>query len=666
MIITKLVMRNFRVFRGEHTLDLEPETQKGKPLILIGGLNGSGKTSILTAIRLALYGVQAFDDVFSKQAYIERLSSLIHNGKPDDLEDFTHSFVEISFKLQIDGEHILYRARRSWSRGKSDTLIIYENDSEMTGKTSELLQGFLNELIPVGVGELFFFDGEKIATLAEDETGSILRIAMQRLLGLDVVTRLKNDLNIYLKNDERRKLSAKVQGQIEELENKKKILIQLAAEKRNKTVEYLNGIAANINDLRKYEALLISLGKNFADSKVSEQAKLKVLEAQESQLKKQLISSLDGYFPLSLAPNIFKNLFDQIELEKKIIQANIFRAGLEDFLEKLKGELAVRSSTTLKIATETIQDQLDDFISQQPSGEVILDVSEREANILHHAVYSIASRQKEEKNNLCLEIKTIEDAILGVKENISRVPEEEQLSSTFNTIREFDDAIRDAVSKFQRLNSEAKEALNEALNCVREQQKFHDMIKNKVTFDNASEYALTILPLLTKYAHKLSEKRIAEVEKEFSRIYKRLARKDELKLRAKINAKTFNVDLQDENGKLIDRNLLSAGEKQIYAVTMLEALGHVSGKLLPVIIDTPLGRLDSHHRDKLVENYIPDASHQVIILSTDTEIDEKYYRYYLRDCISKSYEICYSSLSRSSVIKHGYFWKKNNESEVSI
>ena len=73
MIITKLVMRNFRVFRGEHTLDLEPREQKGKPLILIGGLNGSGKTSILTAIRLALYGIQAFDDVFTKQAYVKRL-----------------------------------------------------------------------------------------------------------------------------------------------------------------------------------------------------------------------------------------------------------------------------------------------------------------------------------------------------------------------------------------------------------------------------------------------------------------------------------------------------------------------------------------------------------------------------------------------------------------
>lgn len=657
MIITKLVMRNFRVFRGEHTLDLDPGEQKGKPLILIGGLNGSGKTSILTAIRLALYGIQAFDDVFTKQAYVERLSSLIHNGKPDVLESFTDAFVEITFKLQIDGDIFVYCARRSWSKGKGDFLVIYENNNEMTGKTSEQLQGFLNELIPVGVGDLFFFDGEKIATLAEDETGSILRIAMQRLLGLDVVTRLKNDLNTYLKNDEKRKLGGKVQEQIEALEKRKCDLVKTASEKRNKTIEFLNGIGANINALRKYEALLTSLGKNFADSKFSEQARLKVLEAQKNQLEKQLRNSLDGYFPLSLAPNTFKKLFSQIELEKKIIQAKAFRAGLEDFLDKLKGELAVRSTTTLKIATETIQDQLNDFLAQQPSGDIILDVSEREANILYHAVHSISVRQKREKDTFCADARVLENSILVAKDNISRVPEEEQLSSTFNTIREYDEAIRVAVDEFRRLNSEAKGALSEALECVREQQKFHDMIRSKVTLEKANEYALTSLPLLTEYAQKLSEKRIAEVEKEFSRVYKRLARKDELKLRAIINTSTFNVDLQDENGKVVDRNLLSAGEKQIYAVTMLEALGNVSGKLLPVIIDTPLGRLDSHHRDKLVENYIPDASHQVIILSTDTEIDERYYRYYLSDCISKTYEISYSSISQSSVIKNGYFWK---------
>lgn len=111
-------MRNFRVFRGEHVLDLAPNEEPGKPLILIGGLNGSGKTSILTAIRLALYGPQAFDDVFTKNSYIERLSSLVHNGKPDDFEDFTSAFVELSFTLRIDGEDVTYCAKRSWSKGR--------------------------------------------------------------------------------------------------------------------------------------------------------------------------------------------------------------------------------------------------------------------------------------------------------------------------------------------------------------------------------------------------------------------------------------------------------------------------------------------------------------------------------------------------------------------
>jgi DNA sulfur modification protein DndD len=658
MIINKLVMRNFRVFRGEHTLDLEPENNTGKPVILIGGLNGSGKTSILTAIRLALYGPQAFDDVFTKQGYVERLSSLVHNGKPDALEDFTHAFVEIVFTLQIDGESRQYRAHREWSRGKGDRLCIFENDSEMTGRTPELLQGFLNELIPVGVGELFFFDGEKIATLAEDDTGNILRIAMQRLLGLDVVYRLKNDLNTYIKNDEQRKISETGLIEVNKLEKRKAELVKFATESRNKAIEFINIIEANINSLRKYESLLSSLGKNFADSKASEKAKLKVLESEKSHLQKQLHNLLGSFFPLSLAPNTFKELFDQIDLENKIAQANAFRKGLEAFLEELQLELSVRSTTTLKIAKETIHDQLDKFVASQPAGDILLDVSEREANVLHNAVYSIAAREKEHKNDLCRELGEIEHAIDIARENIERSPSEEQLSSTFETIRGFDEAIRIATESFKKLNAEANEALKEALECVRELQKHYDKVRNKVTVENASEYALSTLPLLNEYAEKLSQKRIAEVEKEFSSVYKRLARKDELKIQARIDTATFNVELQDEDGRIIDRNLLSAGEKQIYAVTMLEALGNVSGKLLPVIIDTPLGRLDSHHRDKLVEHYIPEASHQVIILSTDTEIDKKYYYHYLIDCISKSYQIRYSSLSQSSVVESGYFWKE--------
>lgn len=101
---------------------------------------------------------------------------------------------------------------------------------------------------------------------------------------------------------------------------------------------------------------------------------------------------------------------------------------------------------------------------------------------------------------------------------------------------------------------------------------------------------------------------------------------------------------------------LSAGERQIYAIAMLDALAKTSGRKLPIIIDTPLGRLDSKHRKKLVENYFPSASHQVIILSTDTEIDKTYLTS-LKDHISHTIMLDYIGTEGSSSVEPGYFWK---------
>ena len=95
--------------------------------------------------------------------------------------------------------------------------------------------------------------------------------------------------------------------------------------------------------------------------------------------------------------------------------------------------------------------------------------------------------------------------------------------------------------------------------------------------------------------------------------------------RVVINPETFEIQLLDTEGKLVPKELLSAGEKQMFAISLLWALRDLSGKPLPVIIDTPLGRLDSDHREHLVHNYFPKVSHQVILFSTDTEIDERYY-----------------------------------------
>ena len=93
------------------------------------------------------------------------------------------------------------------------------------------------------------------------------------------------------------------------------------------------------------------------------------------------------------------------------------------------------------------------------------------------------------------------------------------------------------------------------------------------------------------------------------------------------------------------------------ALAFLWGLARVSGRIFPVAIDTPLGRLDSSHRHNLVERYFPDASHQVILLSTDTEIGEKEVNMLRKqDAIAQEYLLKYDPEKRQTTVEPGYFW----------
>jgi DNA sulfur modification protein DndD len=101
---------------------------------------------------------------------------------------------------------------------------------------------------------------------------------------------------------------------------------------------------------------------------------------------------------------------------------------------------------------------------------------------------------------------------------------------------------------------------------------------------------------------------------------------------------------------------LSAGERQLLAVSLLWGLARASGQPLPVVVDTPLGRLDGSHREHLVERYFPYASHQVILLSTDTEIDEATYQR-MKKFVGRSYQLVFDQVENATSVVPGYFWK---------
>jgi len=122
----------------------------------------------------------------------------------------------------------------------------------------------------------------------------------------------------------------------------------------------------------------------------------------------------------------------------------------------------------------------------------------------------------------------------------------------------------------------------------------------------------------------------------------------------KINRETLQIELTGRDGAPLPPDRLSAGERQLLATSVLWGLARASGRPLPTVIDTPLGRLDSSHRRRLVSHYFPFASHQVILLSTDEEIAGGYFEA-LKPYIGRVYHLNFDESIGATRVEPGYF-----------
>ena len=145
------------------------------------------------------------------------------------------------------------------------------------------------------------------------------------------------------------------------------------------------------------------------------------------------------------------------------------------------------------------------------------------------------------------------------------------------------------------------------------------------------------------------EKTLADAEYQ-----RQLDEKDSLVSEIKIDPTTLDVTILDLDGNELLKSQLSAGEQQMFAVAIVWALALTSGYKAPVIIDTPMARLDSSHRANFVTKYLPAASSQVMVLSTDEEVYGRYLDL-VRDNVVDYYTLLYREEEQCTSIVHGYF-----------
>ena len=168
------------------------------------------------------------------------------------------------------------------------------------------------------------------------------------------------------------------------------------------------------------------------------------------------------------------------------------------------------------------------------------------------------------------------------------------------------------------------------------------------------EYSTMTLEVMHEFVNRLQAQKVHQLEDNITKCFEFLAQKQGIITSISIDPVTLDITLKDYKGGVLLKGQLSAGEKQMFAISILWGLAISSGYKLPVIIDTPMARLDSAHRSNFINQYLPHASSQVVVLSTDEEVNGKYLDD-IRGYVNATYTLLYDEGEKCSSITPGYF-----------
>ncbi|MEU7222872.1 DNA sulfur modification protein DndD [Streptomyces chrestomyceticus] len=669
MLLRKITLEEFGAYRGKQSLNLTPE--KNKPVILIGGLNGCGKTTLLDAIQLALYGNRARCSGRGTKPYETYLRESI-NRQADPARG---SAVTLEFTLLTGGQEHYYRVVRSWHiSGKTlkEFLNVYvdENYGDHTpnGHAAQpatrfnrmLSEGWadhVESLLPLEIASLAFFDGEKIESLADPErAASVIESAVQSLLGVSTVQQLRTDL---LALQRRQKLSEEEQHLLDNIRAQER-------EREEVTSAYdvaRQELARSKTDLGKAQRKLESLEEAFAKEgghlfsrRVELENERKQTASHLAQVRADLVQLAAGPLPLLMAAPLLADLSVQATREEQAQQsAQVLQvlqerdtwlldllpeADRDRLLTQLEADRASRATAT--------QLEVDLQLPHDTSGQ--LTVLEE--------LLELDTRRGRDLLNAAAEFTEQLDQL---DRQLAGVPAQHKVEALQHAREEQLVVVAQSRADHERAAARLEELKRRREHVTALLKRAHDeFVRTKVKAEEVEriiKYSEKARDTLERFGSALLERHISRLEVAVLQSFKVLMRKQGLVQDLRIDTNKFTLTLADTDGEQIDPARLSAGERQLLAVSLLWGLMRVAGNRLPSVIDTPLGRLDSRHREHLVDRYFPQASDQVLLLSTDEEIDEHLLGR-LKKSIAHTYTLVHDDTEFTTSVVEGYWWSE--------
>ena len=665
MIFTHLTLHNYSAFRGRQTLALVPE-DRARPVVLIGALNGSGKTSLLDAFQLALYGKRARTSNRGDLAWDDYLRQCVHTGSEHE-----GAALELGLRHRRDGKDREVVVRRQWKDVGAtvrETVEVILDGRRVPGG-AESWDDEIENILPIGIASLFLFDAEKLEQLADlQQAQAILATAIEGLLGLELVSQLDLDLRAlptHLATLQRKQgpkasdVHAGHWARAERLEAE----VELLAKACDKAMQAQAAAQIMLDTARRAfvaaDGVWAQAGGTAHVQKAALERKQARLTHERDSANARLRDLMADALPFSLVQAQLRSVLaaaqrEELANRQAVVVAEIGQRDRE--LLALARQLALPEPAVAQIAHHLAADL--DQRAALAQTDVRMGMSAAGQAQIQALLGGGIDKQVEESQALQARLATVERELEDTARELAKVPADGAIAELAKR--------RDAALHAQAVAEQLIQTRCEALGASHAQRDaaaatLAALLTELIEMDGAASRERLLLAQAQEIRGQLQQFRKVAVERHTRRIaaavlecFQSLIRKASLLDALVIDPQTYAVTLYDGRGRELPPKRLSAGERQLLATSLLWGLSRVSGRALPTVIDTPLGRMDSHHRRNLVERYFPHASHQVILLSTDEEINGGWLAE-LEPAIGRRFLLEHDDAARRTTVRDGYF-----------
>ncbi|TWD92191.1 DNA sulfur modification protein DndD [Neobacillus bataviensis] len=666
MLLKKLVFDNYKTYYGHQEIDLyipkDIREEKGQNIILLGGLNGAGKTTILKAILYILFGKRGMSETEFKRLFSNVINNTFFNEGGRNCS--------ISLVLETDsGEE--WNLKIKWYFDHLKRVTVEQRDLEVKGPKSkhakharidniEVYNKFIDKIIPYHAAPFFIFDGEEIKDIILRQNSHEMKEAIHKITGMESYKLLLNDLN-SLKSSLENKLAksvshiklSNIQRELDEINDSIKAL----ETKKNKFLLEVRNFENLLNEAKKDRNYKIAQNSKSRETIIKRQTRI----ATELRMaKEELNSFLKQNMINIILRNKISNLKKQLKLENEISHKRIlqnasltpYRNFMNQLLSKsITPPLSNEQLDQIKKLGEEVWIKENDIRHSFPSDvKEIHDITSNDYNYLQ----SIIIKDKIQVSNLINKIEKLQQELDSLEIEIRNAPEAVNIEEENKKIDLLGKKLGEIDLKYKTVSKKLANAIDEKTN-----------LKNKLTRMSGQDESLEELQkkyieveqtkkALEQYVTELTKIKATYIKEEFSEMLKRLFRKQDEFGKIEFDINTYTIRLYNDRMQEISIQDRSAGEMQMIASSLIWGLTKASDLSLPMVIDTPLGRLDSYHRNHLINYYYKELSEQVIILSTDTEITNEYVNL-MKENSYKQYMLDYDERKKYTIIRDGYF-----------